>query len=115
VANSKRKCAHCKERKPVGAMLIKEPQAFCNIDHWIEYKVSIIPKAKIKQAKLKESEVKARHKKKLKELRTRTEWYNLLQIEVNKYVRNLAAHAEQLTQILNTMLAIASQERLGQI
>ena len=87
VANSKRKCAHCKERKPVGAMLIKEPQAFCNIDHWIEYKVSSIPKAKIKQAKLKESEVKARHKKKLKELRTRTEWYNLLQVEVNKHVR----------------------------
>ena len=36
----------------------------------------------------KEKIVKTRHKVRTKELRSRTEWYNLLQTEVNRYVRN---------------------------
>ena len=84
MSNAKRKCSQCKERKPVSNMLIKGLQAFCSIEHWIDYKVASIPKAKVK----KEKETKVRHKKRLKELRSRNEWYDLLQVEVNKYVRN---------------------------
>lgn len=39
MANSKRKCSHCKERQPVETMFIRGTQAFCNKDHYIEYQV----------------------------------------------------------------------------
>ena len=40
MANSKRKCAYCKERQPAETMLVNGSQAFCSKDHFIEYAVS---------------------------------------------------------------------------
>lgn len=37
MANSKRKCAHCKERKSAETMFMHLTQAFCSKEHYIEY------------------------------------------------------------------------------
>lgn len=39
MANSKRKCGYCGQRKPAESMHIVGVQAFCNVDHWIENQV----------------------------------------------------------------------------
>jgi hypothetical protein len=87
MANSKRKCALCAERKPVETMFIAYAQAFCSKQSYIDYCVKNLQSLKAKGQNIQEKAIKTRHKEATKKLRTRTEWYNLLQIEVNKYVR----------------------------
>ena len=47
----------------------------------------VIPKLIDKGYTIREKSVKFRHGIAKKRLRTRTDWYSLLQVEVNKYVR----------------------------
>lgn len=86
MANSKRKCAYCKERKPSETMFIKGTQAFCSKDHYIEYAVSN-KKSLVKKGKnIIDKEKRKRHSQRKKELRPIKWWQDELQKVVNYYV-----------------------------
>lgn len=83
MANSKRKCAHCKERKKVETMFIRGVQAFCNKDHYIEYQVSSKDKLVKKGEKIQRKEL-AKRKDKIK---TKPQLIKEAQTAVNSYIR----------------------------
>ena len=83
MANSKRLCAHCKERQPTETMFIRGTQAFCNKDHYIEYQVGNKDKLVKKGRQIKRKEM-AERKKKLKPI---GEYLNQAQSAVNTYIR----------------------------
>jgi len=88
MANTRKKCKHCKDYFEATTMIKNNAGTYCSSDCMIENIKNVIPKLIDKGAKIKERAIRVRHKAAAKKLRTRTEWYNLLQIEVNKYVRN---------------------------
>ncbi|MGJ8680496.1 recombination protein NinG [Paraglaciecola sp.] len=63
MANSKRKCANCGERKQAGTMFIHGTQAFCNRDGWVEYSVKNIKKLAAKGKKIINKEFAAKKRK----------------------------------------------------
>lgn len=83
MANSKRLCAHCKERQPVETMFIRDTQAFCNKDHYIEYQVGNKDKLVKKGRQIKRKE----HAKARERVKTRAEWLRDAQTWFNKYIR----------------------------
>jgi hypothetical protein len=92
MANSKRKCGNCNKRFAVETMFIAYTQAFCSKQSYIDYCVKNLQSLKVKGRNIQERAIKIRHKEATKKLRTRTAWYDLLQTEVNKYVRNRDAN-----------------------
>ena len=84
----KRLCVSCKERKEVSTGIICNVGFLCSDDCRKNYGIKNAQKMVSKDRATKEKIVKTRHKVRTKELRSRTEWYNLLQTEVNRYVRN---------------------------
>ncbi|AUR82901.1 NinG protein [Vibrio phage 1.029.O._10N.261.55.A7] len=82
MANSKRKCAYCKERKPVETMFTSRLQSFCNKDHYIEYQVASKDKLVKKGEKIQRKDL-AERKKALKPVKW---WQDMLQKLVNQYV-----------------------------
>jgi hypothetical protein len=88
MANSKRKCANCQSRFKAAEMFIANNQAFCSKQSYIDYCVKNLQSLKVKGRNIQEKAIKVRHKEATKKLRTRAAWYDLLQTEVNKYVRN---------------------------
>jgi hypothetical protein len=83
MANSKRKCGFCKERKQADTMYIKGAQAFCSVDHYIECQVSNRNKLAKKGKSVKRKDTKERKEA----IKTRTQHYNELQTLVNRFVR----------------------------
>lgn len=83
MANSKRKCAYCKVRKPSKTMHIVGMQAFCNIDHWIENQVKNKDKLVRKGEKIQRSELKKRKES----LRPRSWYLSEAQKWFNKFIR----------------------------
>lgn len=83
MANSKRKCAYCKERKKAEAMFIRGAQAFCNKDHYIEYQVASKDKLVNKGRKIQRAETKERKQK----LKTLSDYNKEAQAAVNAYIR----------------------------
>lgn len=87
MANSKRKCGYCGQRKPAESMHIVGVQAFCNVDHWIENQVKnkdrLVKKGDKILAKIEREEKRQRKEK----LKTRAQWANDAQVWVNKYIR----------------------------
>ena len=87
MANTRKKCKHCKDWFEVSSMVKNNAGTYCNSDCMFNNIKHALPKLIAKGAKIKEKAVKVRHKEATKKLRTRTQWYNMLQVEVNKYVR----------------------------
>jgi hypothetical protein len=87
MANTRKKCKHCKDWFEVSVMIKNNAGTYCNSDCMFNNIKHALPKLIAKGAKIKEKAVKVRHKEATKKLRTRTQWYNMLQVEVNKYVR----------------------------
>lgn len=83
MANSKRKCAYCKERKVADTMLIRGLQAFCNKDHYIEYQVANKDRLVKKGEKIQRKELAERKK----ELRPRSWYLKEAQKWFNKFIR----------------------------
>ena len=83
MANSRRKCAYCKERKPAETMFISGIQAFCNKDHYIEYQVANKDKLVKKGEKMQRKELAERKK----ELRPRSWYLKEAQKWFNKFIR----------------------------
>jgi len=83
MANSKRKCGYCGERKPAETMHIVGCQAFCNVDHWIENQV----KNKDKLVKQGQKIQRAETKKKKESIKTRAQWLKDAQCWFNRYIR----------------------------
>lgn len=69
MANSKRKCGFCGERKLATTMVVKGAQAFCSNDHWIENQVKNMDKLVKKGRKVKERLDKAESKENRRKLR----------------------------------------------
>jgi len=84
--NAKRRCTKCKTYEPIQNGVTTPLGFFCSHLCKLNYVIDSANKLRIKAVEKKITNV--RHKRKLNELRTRTQWYNLLQTEVNKYVRN---------------------------
>ncbi len=87
MANSKRLCAHCKERQPVETMFIRGAQAFCNKDHYIEYQVGNKDKLVKKGRQIKSKEARAIHREKKESLKKHSEWLSDAQKWFNRYIR----------------------------
>jgi hypothetical protein len=87
MANTRKKCKHCKDWVEASVMIKNNAGTYCNSDCMFNNIKHALPKLIAKGAKIKEKAVKVRHKEATKKLRTRTQWYNMLQVEVNKYVR----------------------------
>lgn len=83
MANSKRKCPHCKQSKKAETMYISGIQAFCNREHYIEYQVA----NRNKLAKKGRSIIRKDTKERKEAIKTRTQHYNELQTLVNRFVR----------------------------
>lgn len=83
MANSRRKCAYCKERQLAETMFISGPQAFCNKDHYIEYQVSRRESLVKKGEKIQRKELADRKK----ELRPRSWYLKEAQKWFNKFIR----------------------------
>lgn len=83
MANSKRKCGYCGERKLATTMIIKGSQAFCSIDHWIENQVKNKDRLIKKGRKIRKAETRKR-----KEALRGLPWYKKeAQKWFNKFVR----------------------------
>ena len=82
MANSKRKCASCKESTRTVDGIIKGISFYCNIECMKNYGI----KNKAKGAKIREKSQKAKDKITLKKLKTRSAWYKRLERLVNQYV-----------------------------
>jgi len=87
MANTRKKCKHCKSWFEASTMVKNNAGTYCNSDCMFNNIKHALPKLIAKGAKIKEKSVKVRHKEATKKLRTRTQWYNMMQVEVNKYVR----------------------------
>lgn len=83
MANSKRKCAFCGERKKAGDMHIVGIQAFCNRDHWIENQVKQKDKLIKKGRKIEKANLRQRKE----ELKTVPELTKEAQKWFNKFIR----------------------------
>lgn len=83
MANSKRKCGFCKERKPAEEMYIVGIQAFCNRDHWIENQVKNKDKLIKEGKKIQRADLKERKTK----LKTASDYIKEAQTSINAYVR----------------------------
>ena len=86
-----KRCLQCREYEEITSGIECNSGFLCSKDCLVEYqtKKGLMAIAKLKvAANKKEKVIKARHKVRTKELRSRTEWYNLLQTEVNRHVRN---------------------------
>ena len=82
MANSKLKCRNCKDRFAADSMINLNGGAFCVIDCAVEYAS--------KKGKVLTKKRGAVERKKRKEgLRTRTDWYSILQKLVNQYVNKV--------------------------
>ena len=87
MANSRRKCPHCKESQKAETMLIMGTQAFCNKEHYIEYQVNNRTKLASKGRKIK-SEIKRKEMSNRKIALRDKSWYTKeAQKWFNKYIR----------------------------
>lgn len=87
MANSKRKCANCQQRKPVEGMKITPVMAFCDVECIIQYQRKPDVKEKAK-AKIKKEQRK-KDKDRLEELTGRGGLYQKLQKLCNQWVNKV--------------------------
>lgn len=87
MANSKRKCAFCGDRKLANSMHIHGSQAFCNKEHFIEYATSQSKRLIKKGDAIRRKESNKAHRERKKAVMTRSQWYSKYQALVNQLVR----------------------------
>lgn len=87
MANSKRKCAYCKERQPAETMLINGSQAFCSKEHFIEYAVSNRRALSAKGKQVIDKEERTSLRKRKEALRDRSWYMKEAQKWFNRFVR----------------------------
>tara|TARA_R110000782_G_scaffold264259_2_gene357356 strand:- start:318 stop:914 length:597 start_codon:yes stop_codon:yes gene_type:complete len=87
MANTRKKCKHCKNWFDAYTMVKNNKGTYCNSDCMFYDIKNSLSKLINKGDIIREKAVKFRHGIAKKRLRTRTDWYNLLKDEVNKYVR----------------------------
>ena len=83
---SKRRCINCRTFNPVSDGIVSNFGFLCSKDCQREYGMTYTASIQTKLAEKKEKEIKARHKVRTKEIRTRVKWYSMLQIEVNRSI-----------------------------
>ncbi|AUS00468.1 NinG protein [Vibrio phage 1.275.O._10N.286.54.E11] len=83
MANSKRKCGYCGERKLAATMVIKGAQAFCSNEHWIENQVKNKDKLVKKGQKIQRAETR----KKKDALKPKSWYVKEAQKWFNKFIR----------------------------
>ena len=90
MANKTRRCTFCKDYFPAADGIVLPAGFFCSFDHATEYakkkQDKFRAKEKRKAGKI-EKEKKRQDRERLKELRTRSQWYDMLQTLVNQFVR----------------------------
>ena len=87
MANSKRKCAHCGDRKLANSMHIHGAQAFCNKEHFIEYATSQSKRLIKKGDAIRRKESNKAHRKAKEKVKTLSEWKKDAQFWFNKFIR----------------------------
>ena len=87
MANSKRKCGYCGERKKADSMFIVGPQAFCSRDHYIENQVKNKDKLVKKGRDIQAREERKAHKERKESLKPRSKWLKEAQMWFNKFIR----------------------------
>lgn len=86
MANSRRKCGYCGERKKAEDMFIFGPQAFCNRDHYIENQVKNKDKLIKKGREIQAKQERKAHQQRKKEVKPLKWWQDTLQALVNQWV-----------------------------
>lgn len=86
MSNSKRKCAYCKQSKKAEEGYIHGLQFFCDKYHFIEYASKNVKKLADKQRAKLTKEYNAETRRRKKSLRSRNDWFDILQDLVNQYV-----------------------------
>ena len=86
MANSKRRCAYCKQSRSADTMHIHGVQAFCDVEHYIEYAVTNRKALAKKGKQIIEKKEKTRLQQRKKELRPLKWWQDELQRVINKYI-----------------------------
>jgi len=92
--NKLRKCAHCKDRKPVDKGIITPISFFCSHDHAIEYAKAKQDKARERQSKKANADRvkaqkldRAQNRKRKEALKTAGDYIKEAQASVNRYIR----------------------------
>ena len=86
MANSKRKCAFCGERKLANSMHIHGTQAFCNKEHFIEYAASQSKRLIKKGDAIRRKESNKAHRERKKAVKPIKYWQDKLQVLVNQWI-----------------------------
>lgn len=87
MANKKRKCKWCKEFVEAESGVKVPTGFFCSHDHMMQWVNDRQQRQRQKEQNKSNKGRKQKRRAKVKELRTRTEWYTKLQTLVNQYVR----------------------------
>jgi hypothetical protein len=88
MANKKRKCANCKDRKEVNRdSIINGIQFFCSNQCRVNYGISNANKLAGKAKKERETKQKVKDREKLESMKTVGEYIKEAQTAVNKYIR----------------------------
>lgn len=87
MANSKRRCAHCKKYFHQETGVIRGTQFFCSNDHLIEYAVSNSKALANKGRQIQQKEEKAALRQRKEELRPRSWYLKECQKWFNKFIR----------------------------
>lgn len=87
MANSKRRCAHCKKYFHQETGVIRGAQFFCSNDHLIEYAVSNSKALANKGRQIQQKEEKAALRQRKEELRPRSWYLKECQKWFNKFIR----------------------------
>lgn len=87
MANSKRKCCGCKEYHPVETMIKLPVGWFCRLQCSINYATKRSQKAQERQKKQSDTKARVIHKRRVKALKTKSQWIKEAQSAVNKYIR----------------------------
>lgn len=94
MANSKQKCRYCKEFKQAHKMVSVPLGYFCHWGHAVKHGQVTAKAAQERLMKKRASELKktkkvlrAKHRADLDRVKRRSDWYKMLQILVNQYVR----------------------------
>ena len=87
MANTKRRCIHCKTLNPVINGIVCNFGFLCSTDCQNRYGMKDIPTLQNYIANEKEKAIKVRHKMRLAKLKTKSAWLKEAQAEFNKFIR----------------------------
>lgn len=87
MANSKRRCAHCRKYFDQSEGIVRGAQYFCCKEHLIEYATSNTKKLADKGRQIQAKEDRAKHKERKESLKGKREWIKDAQMWFNKFIR----------------------------